>query len=100
MKPDAAENRPRRPVVPALRDPLWMRLGLIVIAVLFLLIFLVMPLGVLFSQALRGGIDAYVEAILDEDALDALRLTLLIAAIAVPANLLFGIAASWCLAKF
>src|SRR3954470_21810562 len=96
--------RPERPserrAVALLRDPAWMRILLTVTAVLFLLVFLVMPLVVLFTEALGDGWEAYVEAILDPDALAALRLTLFTAAIAVPANLLFGIAASWCIAKF
>jgi sulfate transport system permease protein len=96
MKPDTAAPRREH----SLRDPRWMRWVLTVIAVLFLVLFLVLPLVVLFTQALSGGWSAYLAAILDDDALAALRLTLLTAAIAVPANLVFGLAASWCLAKF
>jgi sulfate transport system permease protein len=96
--------RPDRPsearAAAILRDPLWLRTLLTAAAVLFLFVFLVLPLAVLFTEALSEGWGAYVEAILDPDAVAALRLTLFTAAIAVPANLLFGLAASWCIAKF
>jgi sulfate transport system permease protein len=97
MRPDRPSERR---AAASLRDPTWLRLLLTLIAVVFLLVFLVMPLAVLFNEALSDGLSAYVEAILDPDALAALRLTLFTAAIAVPANLLFGLAASWCIAKF
>jgi len=60
----------------------------------------VMPLAIVFQQALEKGLSAYGAAIREPDALSALRLTLLTAAIAVPANLLFGLAASWAIARF
>ena len=73
---------------------------LIALAVLFLLSFLVLPLVAVFVQALAGGLEAYRAAIVEPDALAAIRLTLLVAAIAVPINLVFGLAASWAIAKF
>ena len=73
---------------------------LIAIAVLFLLSFLVLPLVAVFVQALAGGLEAYWAAVTEPDALAAIRLTLLVAAIAVPVNLVFGLAASWAIAKF
>src|SRR4029079_18235933 len=76
------------------------RRTLIAIAVAFLTIFLLLPLVSVFSEALRAGLGAYWEAITEPDALAAIRLTLLVAAIAVPANLIFGLAASWAIAKF
>jgi len=69
-------------------------------ALLFLGLFLVVPLGVVFTKALEGGITKYWEAIAEPDAQSAIRLTLLTAAIAVPFNLLFGLSASWAIAKF
>lgn len=85
---------------PANRDPLWLRLGLTLAALLFLTLFLFAPLAAVFTEALRHGVSAYFSAIIDPDALAAIRLTLLASAIAVPANLVFGVAASWAIAKY
>ncbi len=74
--------------------------ALIVLAVLFLVVFLFMPLAAVFVEAFRAGLARYFTAITDPDALAAIRLTLLVAAIAVPANVVFGLAASWAIAKF
>ncbi len=76
------------------------RVALIAVALAFLALFLFMPLAFVFAQALKKGLQVYVAAILDEDALSAIRLTLLSAAIAVPLNLVFGVAAAWAIAKF
>ncbi|WP_245590506.1 sulfate ABC transporter permease subunit CysW [Aneurinibacillus terranovensis] len=73
---------------------------LIGIAVFFLCLFLVLPLLCVFSEALSKGWDLYVAALTDADALSAIRLTLLTACIAVPINAIFGLAASWTIAKF
>ena len=73
---------------------------LIAIALTFLSLVLVVPLLLVFVQALSKGLPAYWEAIKEPDALSAAKLTLLIAAIAVPANLIFGVAAAWCISKF
>ena len=81
-------------------EPLAVRLLLIGAALAFLALFLVVPLVAVFQQALEKGLSAYIAAIREPDALSALRLTLLTAAIAVPANLLFGLAASWAIARF
>jgi sulfate/thiosulfate transport system permease protein len=78
----------------------WSRLLLIAVALAFLSLFLLMPLLVVFVQALTKGVVAYVEAISDPNAWSAIRLTLLVAAIAVPFNLVFGVAAAWAIAKF
>ena len=78
----------------------WVRNTLIAIAVVFLALFLLLPLVTVFVEALRAGLGAYWAAITEPDALAAIRLTLLVAAIAVPANLVFGLAASWAIAKF
>jgi sulfate transport system permease protein len=76
------------------------RWGLTAVALLFLALTLVLPLVLVFHQALSKGLSAYVDAIREPDALSAARLTLLIASIAVPVNLVFGVAAAWCIAKF
>ncbi|HWV63051.1 MAG TPA: sulfate ABC transporter permease subunit CysW [Oxalicibacterium sp.] len=78
----------------------WVRALLIGVALGFLTLFLFVPLVAVFAEALKKGWHAYLAAIVEEDALAAIRLTLLTAAIAVPLNLVFGIAASWCIAKF
>jgi len=81
-------------------EPAFVRLLLVGIALTFLTLFLFTPLAFVFVQALRKGVGVYLAAITEPDAVDAIRLTLLVAAIAVPANLAFGIAAAWTIAKF
>ena len=76
------------------------RVILITVAVIFLVLFLLLPLGAVFFEAFRAGMTAYFAAITEPDAVAAIKLTLLVAAIAVPANLIFGLAASWAIAKF
>ena len=73
---------------------------LIAVALAVLLLFLVLPLSTVFAQAFAKGVGAYFAAFHEPDALAALRLTLIAAAIAVPFNLVFGIAAAWAVAKF
>ncbi|MFC7288250.1 sulfate ABC transporter permease subunit CysW [Herminiimonas glaciei] len=91
----------RAPRVPAATlEPTWVRTLLIIVALAFLTLFLFVPLASVFAEALKKGWDAYIAAILEEDAVSAIKLTLLTAAIAVPLNLVFGVAASWCIAKF
>ncbi|MBK3776242.1 sulfate ABC transporter permease subunit CysW [Azospirillum brasilense] len=85
---------------PALADSRWVKGLLIATALAFLLLFLVLPLVAVFVEALRRGTDAYWAALVEPDAVAAIKLTLIVAAIAVPMNLLFGVAASWCIAKF
>jgi sulfate transport system permease protein len=70
------------------------------LVLLFLLLFLLLPLFAVFAEALRQGVGAYLDALIEPDALAAIRLTLLVAAIAVPANLIFGLCAAWAIAKF
>ena len=70
------------------------------VALTFLLLFLVLPLAAVFAEAFRKGAGAYLAGLRDPDAASAIRLTLLIAAIAVPLNLVFGVAAAWCIAKY
>src|SRR5690606_495917 len=76
------------------------RIVLTTIAILFLAAFLFLPLVAVFVEALHGGIGTYLAAITEPDARAAIRLTLTVAAIAVPANLIFGLAAAWAVAKF
>ncbi|HEY5265059.1 MAG TPA: sulfate ABC transporter permease subunit CysW, partial [Steroidobacteraceae bacterium] len=82
------------------RRPQLARLSLIILALLFLGIFLVLPLLVVFVQALSKGAGTYVAAISDPLAWSAIKLTILVAAIAVPLNLVFGVVAAWAIAKF
>ena len=84
----------------ATHDPKWVRWTLTGIALLFLACFLALPLAAVFAEALRRGVGAYFSAFAESDALASIRLTLLAAAISVPANLVFGVAAAWCIAKF
>ena len=84
----------------ATREPAHVQLLLTLAALGFIGLFLVLPLVAVFAQALEKGWDAYVAALREPMALRALRLTLLTAAIAVPANVVFGVAASWAIAKF
>jgi sulfate transport system permease protein len=83
-----------------LNEPVAVRMALITIALLFLALFLVLPLATVFVEAFGRGLDAYWSAISEPEALAALRLTLLAAAIAVPLNLVFGVCAGWAIAKF
>ena len=77
-----------------------LRIMLIGAALIFLGIFLFVPLAAIFTEALRKGWDVYGQSLIDADAVAAIKLTLLIAALCIPLNLLFGIAAAWCIAKF
>jgi sulfate transport system permease protein len=78
----------------------WVPVLLVGLALAYLAVFLFLPLFAVFFEALRKGWDVYAAAVTDADAWAAIRLTLLAAAIAVPANLVFGIAAAWAIAKF
>jgi sulfate transport system permease protein len=78
----------------------WIRRSLIGLALLFMFLFLVLPLAAVFTEALRKGLDAYLEALKEPDAWSAIRLTLIVAAVAVPLNLVFGVAAAWAIAKY
>ncbi|AYM56520.1 MULTISPECIES: sulfate ABC transporter permease subunit CysW [Agrobacterium] len=99
MSETASRTSPR-----PFRDPasesLPARLALIAIAFLFLAAFLVLPLVSVFFEAFRKGADSFWDAIVEPDALSAIRLTLLVAAISVPLNVVFGVAAAWAIAKF
>jgi sulfate transport system permease protein len=81
-------------------EPDWMRYALTTVALLFLTLFLFVPLVAVFTEALKHGWHTYIEAILDPDAFSAIKLTLIAAGISVPLNLVFGVAAAWCITKF
>ena len=81
-------------------EPTLVRWLLIGVALGFLALTLFMPLAIVFSEALKQGSATYLAAIVDPDALAAIRLTLMTVAIAVPLNMLFGVAAAWAVAKF
>ena len=76
------------------------RIALIATALAFLVLVLILPLVVVFFEALRGGVAEFVDSLNEPDTLAAIRLTLTVAAIAVPMNLVFGVAAAWAIAKF
>jgi sulfate transport system permease protein len=85
---------------PALGERVWVRRALIGAALGFLGFFLLIPLAVVFASALRDGIGVYAQAIVDPETLSSIRLTLLTAGIAVPLNLVFGLAAAWAISKY
>ena len=89
-----------RPVTRATGESRPVRWALIAVALGFLFLVLVLPLVLVFAQAFAKGLPAYRQAIVEPDALSAAKLTLLVAAIAVPMNLIFGVAAAWCISKF
>jgi sulfate transport system permease protein len=92
------------PVTPGRTRPIeeaaWVRWSLTGLALAFLTLFLFVPLISVFYEALRKGWDVYIAAITEPDAVSAIQLTLTAAAIAVPLNLIFGVAAAWAIAKF
>ncbi|WP_084267098.1 sulfate ABC transporter permease subunit CysW [Azohydromonas lata] len=94
--PSRAAAKPRAANAPSR----WVNALLVGVALLFLTLFLFVPLAAVFVQAFAKGVDVYLDAISQPDALDAVKLTLLAAAISVPLNLAFGVAAAWAIAKF
>ena len=98
--PEAASPpRQARSPRPVTSEPAWLRRVLIGGALAFLVFFLLLPLVAVFAEAFREGLGAYATALVEPDALAAIRLTLLVAAIAVPLNLVFGVAAAWLITK-
>lgn len=89
----------RRRAISTTESP-WIQAVLIAIALVFIVLFLVLPLAAVFAEALRKGLGAYWLALLEPDAWAAIRLTLLTAVVAVPLNLVFGVAAAWAIAKY
>lgn len=84
----------------ATRETKFVRYSLLMLALLFFITCLLLPLVLVFVEAFRQGISVYREALFEPNTLAALKLTLLTAAIAVPLNVIFGVAAAWCIAKF
>lgn len=81
-------------------EPIWVRVLLLTVALAFVTLFLFIPLVAVFTEALRKGWDVYLVSIQEPDAVSAIKLTLIAAGIAVPLNLVFGVAAAWAIAKF
>ncbi|MGB6756924.1 MAG: sulfate ABC transporter permease subunit CysW [Xanthobacteraceae bacterium] len=103
--PLSARSAARAPATPRRRidareDAPWVRVVVVAIAVGFMSLFIVLPLACVLTEALAKGVAAYFAALTDPDTLAAIRLTLLAAAISVVANMIFGIIASWAIAKF
>lgn len=96
----SSERRGSKLPPPATGEPASLRVALIVVALAFFAFFLLLPLVLVFVEALRAGLSRYVAAIVNPDSQAAITLTLLVAAIVVPANTTFGIAAAWAIAKF
>jgi len=84
----------------ATREPTWFKWTLIGVSLTFFAVFLLLPLITVFHEALKKGVDTYLAALVEPDAVAAIRLTLTAAAIALPLNLVFGVAAAWAIAKF
>lgn len=93
-------GQPRASALAATQEPAWVRWLLIATALVFLTLFLFVPLVAVFVEAFKKGVEVYLAAIVEPDALSAIKLTLIAAAISVPLNLVFGIAAAWAVAKF
>jgi sulfate/thiosulfate transport system permease protein len=96
MAPSQLARAPR----PGLTEPFIVRVALTAVALAFLFVFLFVPFAFIFVEALRNGWQAYVQAIEAPEALAAIWLTLLVAALTVPANAVFGIAAAWAITRF
>ncbi|MFV3129989.1 sulfate ABC transporter permease subunit CysW [Niveispirillum sp. KHB5.9] len=82
-----------------LAEPVWVKALVLLAALGFLGFFILLPLAAVFTEALRRGVGTYLEAMVEPDAWAAIRLTLLVAVIAVPVNVVFGIAAAWAITK-
>jgi sulfate transport system permease protein len=85
---------------PALREPRWARWAIFVGGIGFLVVFVVLPLATVAVEALRKGFDVYRHSLSDPDTVSAIHMTLAVAAIAVPLNCVFGVAAAWAFGKF
>lgn len=100
LKAPARAGTPPRVLRAATGEAPWVRRTLIGLALAFMTLFLFVPLATVFYEALKKGWDVYLAAIVEPDALSAIQLTLIAAAISVPLNLAFGVAAAWAIAKF
>ncbi|NGN41064.1 sulfate ABC transporter permease subunit CysW [Mesorhizobium sp. CGMCC 1.15528] len=97
---ETSSSRARENRASAINESRATRWVLMALAFGFLAIFLLSPLVLVFAEAFKRGIEPYTEALVDRDTVAAIRLTLLVAAISVPLNLVFGVAAAWAIAKF
>ncbi len=102
MAPKSRQKTNRRVIAPrdATTETLLVRRLLIMVALGFMSLFLILPLFLVWGEALQKGFAAYVMELSQPDALAAIKLTLLVAGIAVPLNAIFGVAAGWAIAKF
>ena len=98
--PAARRSIAPRTALAATAEPAWVRRTLIGLALAFLAFFLFVPLAAVFFEAFKKGWGVYLAAITEPDAVSAIWLTLIAAAVSVPLNLVFGVAAAWCIAKF
>ncbi|MGC3963104.1 MAG: sulfate ABC transporter permease subunit CysW [Rhodocyclaceae bacterium] len=87
-------------VNPATRESSWVKWTIVGVSLVFFAVFLLLPLLLVFTQAFAKGWETYIDALTNEEAWSAIKLTLLAAVIAVPLNLVFGVAAAWSIAKF
>ncbi len=83
-----------------MKQPIWIKNLFIALSLLVVTICFALPIFTVFATALSEGIASYWQALTDEEAIDAIKLSLSVVAIAVPINLVFGVAAAWCIAKF
>ena len=96
MSAGSGQFQPRR----ATTEPMWLRALLLALALGFLTLFLLLPLVIVFGEAFSKGVQVYLAAVTEPAAAHAIKLTLIAAVIAVPCNAIFGLAASWAIAKF
>lgn len=96
----AKSVRGQQKISGATQESPWVRRVLIGAGLLYFALFLLLPLGAVFVEAFRKGFDAYLAALVDPDALSAIKLTLIVALVSVPMNLVFGVAAAWAITKF
>ncbi len=85
---------------PALRDPFWLRATLLAITIAFVALFLLLPLVAVFAYAFEKGWETFAAAVSEPDARAAVKLTLMVAAISVPVNMVFGVVAAWLVTRF
>lgn len=96
----AKSVRGQQKISGATQESPWVRRVIIGIGLLYFALFLLLPLASVFVEAFRKGVDAYLAALVDPDALSAIKLTLIVAIVSVPMNLVFGVAAAWAITKF
>ena len=96
----AKSVRGQQKISGATQESPWVRRVIIGTGLLYFALFLLLPLASVFVEAFRKGFDAYLAALVDPDALSAIKLTLIVAIVSVPMNLVFGVAAAWAITKF